>query len=606
MEAKFLEYNPLEVKKIIDSLFKQDLERIFDFILNNGNIKNKFGTTIDSAILDKKKRASTKIAVFKDELEKLLMKIQIRVSLYEIFNNDKTTFFIYYMLVWENPILHIEELPEGLNIKPLARANNYENVVEKNLEGDKSLIIQRANFDYRGKTSEYLYIEPKIKNLLRFFVKMPEDYDLNIVKNLEPCEYSYNNKDGIFSFLHTFLDMKKNNLIEFGKNSEKPLAKTLQILKSTTAMQDFFTQKGDDTYALDMLTRSFWFQSGASGVDNLAILKEFVGNKFEGKYDFFISRIFTAHLKRVRFDPYYSSEVGLFATLSTIIKDMPKDDWVEMKNIILYCKYRGLFFHFEDSHKTSYYEFEGELKYENGMSDSGMFYVKEGGYLALFFVPILKGALFYLASLGVLEIKYDTPKSDNPFTLKDKPYITPWDALKYIKLTELGKYIFGYSKSYTQKEIKVEKKDIKFDEFKPIIIVNPKDSITIAKLDGYCEKLEEGRYILSYTKIFRDCNSYKALELKIDGFYKLFPTMPPKVFEEFLESIKRRANLLKRDLKLITIELKENRELLELMATNKKIQELIIKAQGYRILVQKEEIPKLRKLLADNGFFIDF
>jgi len=66
---------------------------------------------------------------------------------------------------------------------------------------------------------------------------------------------------------------------------------------------------------------------------------------------------------------------------------------------------------------------------------------------------------------------------------------------------------------------------------------------------------------LSYSKVFRDCKTYSTLTKKIDGFYKIF---------------------------------------------DKKLQELIIKASGYRILVLKDNIPKVTKIIKDNGFFIEF
>jgi len=39
---------------------------------------------------------------------------------------------------------------------------------------------------------------------------------------------------------------------------------------------------------------------------------------------------------------------------------------------------------------------------------------------------------------------------------------------------------------------------------------------------------------------------------------------------------------------------------------NHKLQELFIKAEGYRIIVLKENIPKVTKIVKDNGFFVEF
>ncbi len=189
---------------------------------------------------------------------------------------------------------------------------------------------------------------------------------------------------------------------------------------------------------------------------------------------------------------------------------------------------------------------------------------------------------------------------------KGVDYISVWDGLKYIKLTPLGQYIFGFSKTYAPKEIKKSKSQLKFDEYKPIITVEPTDVISLTKIEQFTEKYDTNRYILSYNKIFKDCKSYKMVNIKIDSFYSQIEANPPQIFKVFFDNIKDRANRLKRDLKQVVIDLDNNSELLNLFMTNKKLQDIIIKAQGYRIIVEKNNMAKLTKILKDNGFFVDF
>ena len=127
-----------------------------------------------------------------------------------------------------------------------------------------------------------------------------------------------------------------------------------------------------------------------------------------------------------------------------------------------------------------------------------------------------------------------------------------------------------------------------------------------AKLEPFTEKYDKGRYILSYAKIFKDCKSRKILDIKIDNFYNNIEKNPPQIFKDFFEQIKKDSNMLKRDLSQIVIELKDNKKLLNLFLKNKKLQDLIIKAEGYRVIVNKKDIPKLTKIVKDNGFFIEF
>jgi hypothetical protein len=372
-------------------------------------------------------------------------------------------------------------------------------------------------------------------------------------------------------------------------------------LKSSTQINEFYDEKKLDIFATDMLTRTFsyyYFEKKWKKLKALDTIKRVITLQFEDKFNFFISRIFANYLKRVRFDRYYNNQEELFKIVNNIIEELPKDDFVSIDNILRYCKYRDMRFHFGYSHKTGEYYVEGndDIVYNVGYN-----------YYLIFFDPIIKAVFFYLGAMGLFELKYDKPTSENEnVKAKNQDYLSVWDSLRYIKFTGLGKYIFGLTKSYTPKKVAKKESKIKFDEYKPIITVDKSNTIILTKLESYCDKYDEDRYILSYNKIFKDCKNYKLLELKIENFYKQIESKPPKVFCDFFDNIKLEANLLKRDLKQVVINLKNNKRLLNLFMTNKKLQELIIKAQGYRIIVEKANIPKLTKIVKDNGFFIDF
>ena len=99
---------------------------------------------------------------------------------------------------------------------------------------------------------------------------------------------------------------------------------------------------------------------------------------------------------------------------------------------------------------------------------------------------------------------YNTPTSKYNIKAEGKPYISVWDGLEYIRFTDLGKFVLGLSAEYTPIEIQQNKTKLKFDEYSPIITVDAKDGVTIAKLEGYADKIDANKYILSYSKIFKD------------------------------------------------------------------------------------------------------
>jgi len=588
---KFFKYDEKVLSVIIDKCTYQELIRFTKYI-----------NDVAPGQINIKKISSTRKAALVDYLTKLLLEDKNILSISQKLLSTELSAYLYITIVWQSITLKTSAVSSEFNFNfPAIRGGNY-GVNQEYLNGTLSLIIRATRISggyYYTDNMDVLSVSKSLIALLKVLLPIPDDFDLEALKDLQDTKYSYTNENEIFNFISIISDMLKNNLLEFGKTGEKPLAKSINILKTSSGVKEFYSEKKLDSLASDMLTRSFSYYYWASKKfksSELESLKDFVTEKFEDKFYFFITRVLASHLKKVRYDQHYSNELGLFNTLETIILDLPQDSWVSIEQIMKYSRYRGLKFHLEYEGKTDNYTLD---------SDDG-YYSCESNYSLLFFEPVLKGAFFYLASLGLLEIKYNDPKSDSKIVAKGKEYISVWDGLKYIKLTELGKYVFNFSAKYKQKTIKKITKKLKFDEYKPIITIEPQDTITQAKLEPFTDKYDENRYILSYSKIFRDCKSKKILDIKIDNFYKQIEANPPQIFKDFFEQIKSNSTMLKRDLSQVVIELKNNKKLLNLFLKNKKLQELIVKAEGHRILVSKNDVPKLTKIVKDNGFFVEF
>ena len=555
---------------------------------------------------DVKKKYSVKKQILVNYMTSVFLSKNSVFKIYKKLTSTKASEYLYQKLIWEADKVETSEIVEKFNYKFRVKEALTYGVQTTNLENELSLVQRMRTFYYSGE-SDRLYLNAKFKSVLKLLYPKPKDYDLEAVANPDETKYAYSNEQGVLNFIGVIEEMLKNKLVEFGKTNEKPLGKTLNILKSSTGVEEFYEQTGLNSFVVDMLTRSFYYYD--SGVKSFEkpeqnALKHFVLAQFGNHFHFFITRIFLGHLKKVRYDSYYSSEKNLFYALYSVVKEMPRDDYVSLENILKFCKYRDLNVDIERKEKVDEYNMALQ-RVEHGTKLLTTAYAEEY-HNELVFEPTLKASLFYLGALGLLELKYDDPISPYDVSAKDKPYLSPWDSLKYVKLTKLGKYVFGFSDAYEYEKKETERKNVKFDEYKPIITVDKQDTITQAKLEQFTEKQDEGRYVLSHAKIFKDCKTKKALEVKIDGFYTQIEANPPQVFKDFFDEIKTNAGMLKRNLNHIVIELNDNKKLLNLFMKNKKLQELIIKAQGYRVLVSKENLPKLTKIVKDNGFFIEF
>ncbi|MFK5976212.1 MAG: hypothetical protein QM493_06865 [Sulfurovum sp.] len=595
---KFLKIDNVKIKKLFDDIIKQDLLVLLEYIEE----LFKEDDTIPTPLIISNKNLGQRTT--KRAIETLLMPLiqnsSFREKVYKKLTRTKVSQALYKSLIWSNVHIESQDLIDKYNY-PLAdvESSNY-NSTEMTLEDELLFITRKYQSGYRA--FDILFIKNSYRAILQLFHPIPDDYELLAYKEPIATEFVYTNEKGIFEFLPVALGLIKTQLISFGKSNEKPLVKSLNMLHSSVNIEEFYQDKGLDRVATDMLTRTLYYYykaNGKLGTNNLNILKDAIEQQFKDSLPFHITRIFASHLKKVRFANYLLSQSQLFDIVKIVINSMPKDEFVSISNIIAFCRYREFRIDFERAYTTGTYYMKTDGDEFEVNADSY-------GYQMIFFEPILKAALFYLGALGLLELRYDKPKSQYNIKAKDEEYISIWDSLKYIKLTPLGEYIFGFKESYTPQKIVQSSLTMKFDEYKPIITISPNDIITKAKLDIYAIALDNNRYILNYTKIFRDCKSYKLLEAKIESFYRDFGKKLPKVFDDYFDEIKANSNMLKRDLKQVVIELKNNKKLLNLFMSNKNIQNLIIKAEGYRIIVAKDNISKLTKILKDNGFFMEF
>lgn len=601
----FLKLDHNHIKQLVNNLTKVDIESFLRY-------SKEFLTSENFSYLSEFYNFSMNLSQIKkhslvDLLVKLLQDVKFKQYFCEKLISTHDSASIYHLLIWEYH--EIEGISYNnkynLNLKTDFQQPYFSE--EYKLTGSLSFINHYIYYSYGTLYDDILFIKREIREVLKLLFPLPRNFFIHTVDKVEPTKYSYTNEDGIFTFITIIKDMLKSNLVEFGKTNEKPLAKTLNILKSSAGVKEFYEQKKLNSLVTDMLTRSFSYFYWSKGVydkQELSVLKYFITSQLKDDIPFFITRIFTSHLKRVRYDDYSTSQKQLFEIVSKIIKLIPKDGYLSVENVLDYLRYRSEEFHLESKYKTTEYYCVCDVSTLDGIKTTNM-YVKEN-FRDLYFNPILKASLFFLGALGVLELKYNNPKNELGFTTTKLDYLTPWDGLKYIKFTALGRYIFGYEKTYKPNKIDSVKTEIKFDEYKPIITVDSKDSITIAKLDPYCDKIDTNRYILSYSKIFKDCPTIKALKLKIDSFRNITDKPLPNIFEKFFQDILNKTNMVKKIPNLVTLQLSKNQELLNLFLHNKKLQELTIKASGYKIVVEKDNITKVTKIIKDNGFFIEF
>jgi hypothetical protein len=601
-------FSDLELRHFFEEKLKETMKSLLEYSLDI--IDEKHFKALPAFVRSISKRAQAKKVDYVNLMVLLFSSEAYKEALLEKLTSTRRSNLLYDRLIWRQIELDTVEVEGTLDIELESFEARSFGFDEEQLSQELALINRIVSYRYEEIEKDTLYIQEEIRDILKLVYPAPSEYDLLPKANPLKAAYHYTNDQGVQSFVVVLQEMLRAGLVAFSKSGEKPLLKSLKMLQEAAKIEEFYSAKGMNTLATDMLTRAFssyYDIRRQYAQPPHEIIKDFFRREIVDGNDFFITRILTAHLKGIRFDPMTTHQKELFALIREIIEGMQADKWITYDNILEYCIYRQKTFQISSTYRGSYdYYMDVTLLYGDGYEEEDIVYADDEYYQLIFFEPVLKGALFYLGALGILELTYDAPKSPSLYLrAANKPYISVWDSLKSIKLTELGAYILGKTDSYTPKERLQAYEPIRFHEESPTMTLDPNDITTIAKLEPFTTK-EGNIHRLDFAKICKGVKTQNELLEKIESFYQTIEKNPPEVIEEFFQTLKRRAGKLKKSPSHVVVELQKDPELLDLLMSNKKLQSMMIKAEGYRIVLEEHDVPKVSKILKEHGFFVEF
>ena len=213
-------------------------------------------------------------------------------------------------------------------------------------------------------------------------------------------------------------------------------------------------------------------------------------------------------------------------------------------------------------------------------------------------IPFLKGLFFLMGGLGMLELAYEYP-----------PYVTSsvFNTLQYVRLTALGKYALGLDSIYTPPVLE-DKKLFHLDSDRLLIRSlepgNPYESMlqdTAIPIGGH-------RFMMNSDSFLKNCKTEKDVTDKMDFFKKFISQGDvPEIWTDFFASLLRQCHPLKKlsKEKYVIYQLDgNNKELIRLLTTDSVLKSIIIRAEGYMILVDTNNQKKLIDRLKTYGYLL--
>lgn len=216
-------------------------------------------------------------------------------------------------------------------------------------------------------------------------------------------------------------------------------------------------------------------------------------------------------------------------------------------------------------------------------------YVQEFGHTAI------QAFAFMLCSLGIVEIGL------SPQVRRESPFA----RAEYVRLTALGRYALGLSEEY---EVPKQEHTAYFELDPDRLIIR-----SLVEPNPYAQLLldtsvviSRNRFETSAQSFLAHCASRSDVEEKIGIFRQFVSDELPPLWKQFFDSLLQHCNPLKKersDYYVYSLS-PDNTDLVRLLTSTPSLRKLFVRAEGYLILVKKDDQKKFVDELKKYGYLL--
>jgi hypothetical protein len=216
-------------------------------------------------------------------------------------------------------------------------------------------------------------------------------------------------------------------------------------------------------------------------------------------------------------------------------------------------------------------------------------------FLNEFGLTTLKSVAVMLSSLGLAQVALSPlHRSESPFA-----------RVEYARLTPLGRYAFGLTDEYEPPQIE-QRAYFELDPERLIIrsLADPNPYGQLL-LDSSVS-ISKNRFETSPSSFLANCHNREDVERKIALFKQFISSELPPLWKQFFDSLLQHCHPLTtetatyRHYRLSP----DNTDLIRLITTDERIRQLVIRAEGYLILVRQEDLNKFETILKKYGYLL--
>ncbi|MBI9091720.1 MAG: hypothetical protein JEZ12_21125 [Desulfobacterium sp.] len=422
------------------------------------------------------------------------------------------------------------------------------------------------------------------------------------VEHLHPASQT------IFEQLPVILGFISQDKLKFAKNSDKILVTSLKKMAAASSINEFYNNGDKElNYLKTRLIADFFTCRSAWQPNELQDLPGFIKDTMDRYFAF---EDFKTHRTRQAFDHIKhqldylhsnSQEERIRKQLKQIFKLLPKGKWISTCTLARTALHQGIDFNpFVDEYEFPdlYISMDANSRHQDReRKDLAWLYKFDTVTL-----PFVKRMMFLFGALGMVDLGYSAP-SNTIYRQCGKPFLTAFDGLHYVRLTDFGSYVTGKKKTFSS-GVTLASAEIKIDDKKTMLSLYDEDPIKRMTLETVGRPINKSSYMVDYQSFLQECDTPEAVKNKIQFFRNNIAQHPPAVWERFFEEVLARINPLESLPSMAVFRVKPDRRLLRLLTTDSVLKKHVIKAEHHHMLVDAAHFPKVKKRLALFGYFV--
>jgi hypothetical protein len=316
--------------------------------------------------------------------------------------------------------------------------------------------------------------------------------------------------------------------------------------------------------------------------------------QFDRLHHYMLS-ILLPHVKGLRRQLVEICSIGRFLDgYLSLLRDHPKK-WIGISQALQ----QSMMMQVDDE---SYIPYDALLFSPSNQSDNcillnefSMAEISADSFVKEFGLTVLKAFSLLLCSLGMAEVALSSQKRrESPFACAD-----------FIRLTSLGEYALNIIQIYNPPKIE-QTAFFELDAERLIIrsLANPNPYEQLLRDSSVA--ISKNRYETSASSFLAGCKTKDDVEKNIAIFRQFISSELPPLWKQFFGTLLNRCHPLKKDTTQYchyTISPNDT-ELIKLITTDEKLSQLVVRAEGYLILVKNEDLHKFEERLKKHGYLL--